>query len=180
MLQKANFGARFSAALLGPSRHIKPDLPPRTVAVTFHPAYEGRYEDTLELTFHRVKPDQKAVEQFVITRKIRAIVGSEEDYEQLKPKAPYVRPRARAQQAPKRIIRVIRPPTWSHTEWKVKLPQFECPKNIAEALRDRHPRTAAKQLLPELTLENYTRFFEVLQWCEEKHVWYVSFGSVFL
>ncbi|GJE86466.1 RNA helicase [Phanerochaete sordida] len=144
---------------------------PRVVWVTFHPSYEGQYEDTLELTFHKVIAGSRTAEQFVITRHIRAIVGSPEDHEQLKPKAPYVKARPKAAyQKPRRIVRVMRPPVWSHTKWKVALPEHKPPEDLVNAAFGRHPKAAIRPYLPSLSLNAYSQFFQALLWIEEEQL----------
>lgn len=163
-----HYGAKFSAAVLRSQRTVKLGSP-RTVSVTFHPSYEGQYEDTLELTFHRVMPGSRTAQQFVITRQIRAIVGSPEDHEQLGPKAPYVRARPKAAyHKPRRIITVMRPPTWSRTKWKVRLPAYDPPEDLISAAFGRHPKAAVLQYVPGLSFETYTQFFQALLWIEEE------------
>lgn len=158
--------------MLGPGKGLRDDRA-RTVTVTFHPSYEGQYEDTLELTFQRKMTGSVVGEQFVITRSIRAVVGSPEDHERLKPKAPYVKPSAKvAFEHPKRIIKVVRPSTWSYTKWKVPLPQFPVPSDIAHAAFGPHAKTALKQFLPRLSLSSYSKFFQVLLWIEEEQIRY--------
>lgn len=160
-------GSRFSAAILGPGRKLHPGIT-KTIAVTFHPAYEGQYEDVLEIVFH----DLKNKRQFTITRRIRAIVGSSDDYERLKPKAPYVRPKTFLYERPKKIVRVVRPPTWSHTKWAVKLPDFKALQDLIDAAFGPKPSAAIKPFIPRLTLSNYAEFWQALLWIEEEKMRY--------
>lgn len=161
---------RFSAALLGKAKSVIHGMP-RTVWVTFHPSYEGQYEDTMELTFHKVMPGSRTAEQFVIARRIRAVVGSPEDHERLKPTAPYVRARPKAaHQKPRRIIRFVRPPTWSYTKWKISLPEFKPLDDIVNAAFGHHAKAALRQYVPQLTLETYAKFFQALLWIEEEQM----------
>ncbi|KAK7047845.1 hypothetical protein VNI00_006173 [Paramarasmius palmivorus] len=122
-------GERFSANLIG-SPYINPPRP-RTLLVTFHPSYAGRYDDTLELVFFDIKTRQR----FVIHRQISATVGDREDHEALQATAPYQRQK---RGVPLRIDgpikRSTRPPTWTVTNWKGKLPQFEVPKQLTDIL----------------------------------------------
>lgn len=132
--------------------------------MTFHPSYEGRYEDTLELTFH----DLTRKEQFVITRRVRAVVGSPEDHERLKPKAPYVRPKVSPYARPKKIVRVVRPTTWSYTKWVVSLPEFKAPNDMINAAFGPKSGAAVKPFVPAFDINNYGRFWQALLWIEEE------------
>ncbi|KII91314.1 hypothetical protein PLICRDRAFT_104992 [Plicaturopsis crispa FD-325 SS-3] len=164
-------GKSFSATLLGESKKVE-SARARAVVVVFHPAYEGRYDDTLELLF---KDTQRRI-QFAITRKLCATVGSREDHAQLQPSAPYVR----RQYVPlERILRIIpaeRPPTWSQTKWVKKLLEFKAPEDlIATAFPPglaniRAARAAVMQryIPASLNQSNYTSRFQHLLWIEEE------------
>ena len=147
---------------------------PLAIVVTFQPPYEGQYEDTVELTFHRLLPRSDTVEKFVITRSIRAIVGSQEDHELLQPTTPYVRVARRAAHARlNKLIRGVRPPTDTLPGWQVKLDQYPIPNKIAIASAGPRAKLAIKELLPGLTISSYSRFFQVLLWVEEEQMQYV-------
>lgn len=129
----------------------------------------------MELTFHRVMPGVQAGEQFVITRRIRAIVGSPEDHELLRPKSEYVKPKGRkTYQEPKRIVRVVRPVTWSRTKWVVPLPEFKPPSDVIDAAFGPRSRTAIKEYIPPLSLSSHAHFFQALLWVEEEYNRYVE------
>ena len=159
--------------MLGQNKKIKPGTA-KIVAVVFHPSYEGRYEDTLELTFH----DISKREQFVITRRVLAVVGSAEDYDRLKPKAPYTRPKVSPHERVREVVRVSRPPTWSHTRWRVSLPEFKIPEDLVKAAFGPKPSAAIRPFVPRFDLDNYGRFWQVVLWIEEekmRHVAYMFF-----
>ncbi|THG94461.1 hypothetical protein EW026_g7015 [Hermanssonia centrifuga] len=160
-----NYGTKFSATLLGNGKVIRPEAP-RIVSVTFHPSFGGRYEDTLELTFRDLSNKQ----QFVITRRIYAIVGSQEDYDRLKPKSAFVKPKPAIYEQPKRIIRVFRPPTWSYTKWVVELPEFKAPQDLIDAAFGPRRRTSVNPYMPKFSVLSYGRFFQVLLWIEEEQM----------
>ncbi|KAJ3556290.1 hypothetical protein NM688_g2107 [Phlebia brevispora] len=158
-----HYGERFSASVMGKSRRISPGAS-KTVAVTFHPSYEGQHEDTLELVFHHLQLQ----EQFVITRRIQAIVGSEELHERLKAKGPYVRPKFSPYEQPRKIVRVHRPPTWSYTKWAVKLPEFKAPGDLVNAAFGPKPSATVRPFIPPFNIDNYGRFWQALLWIEEE------------
>ena len=119
-------------------------------------------------------PGSSTGQQFVITRSIRAIVGSQEDHERLRATAPYARVTPQAAHArPRKLVRVVRPSTWSYTKWKVRLGEYKIPGEISAAAFGPHARAAIKQFLPRLGLESYARFFQVLLWVEEEQMRYV-------
>lgn len=161
--------ARFSATLIGKSRMI-PSNRPRTIVVAFHPAYSGRYEDTLELAFHDVERRHR----FVITRRVHAIVGSQDDHQQLKPKAPYSKKKYTPFEHTGWIVPSLRPPTWSATKWAIMLPSFNIPNDLIKAAFDRTPRAAhaaMKSLLPQsFNQDTYGRFFQSIVYIEEEQL----------
>ena len=134
------------------------------VEVRFEPSYQGRYEDTLELTFL----DLSRGERFVITRPVLAVVGSKDDYELLKPTAPYVRPKTSRHDKPKKVVEVNRPNVWSHTRWSVNLPEFHAPHDLIDAAFGRNPSAAIQPFIPTFDLEHYGQFWQALVWIEEE------------
>ncbi|TEB13039.1 hypothetical protein FA13DRAFT_966055 [Coprinellus micaceus] len=103
----------------------------RTVSVVFHPGYAGQFEDTLELVFWHLDLHRA----FVITRRVKATIGDRDDYEQIKPEAPYTGPK----QVPRfnydrvRVVLSLRPPTWTETVWTERLPEYKVPEKVVEA-----------------------------------------------
>jgi hypothetical protein len=89
----------------------------------YEPLSEGRYQDVLELVFY----DVKRMKVFIIIRKLSAIVGSQDDHEDLAPKRPYARRKFIPLPLDGFIIRGMQPPTWTHTKWVTRLPPFEAP-----------------------------------------------------
>lgn len=138
----------------------------RSIKITFRPSFEGRYEDTLELTFHDVSRSQ----QFSITRQIRAIVGSRDDQEDLKPKAPYTRRRYVPLPLEGRIISPLRPPTWTETKWVTSLPEYKAPKALIQAAYGPDGRRVVTQrFMPSVfNEETYGRSFQNVLWIEEE------------
>ena len=157
--------------MIGKGKKLQPRFP-KKVAIKFLPSYEGRYEDTVEFVFS----DAKRKEQFVITRRIAAIVGSEEDHKRLQPKEPYVRPSAKEYERPRRVVPGERPPTWAHTKWAVKLPLFPAPQNLIDAAFGPRPSANVKPFIPEpLNLKNYAKRWQALIWIEEEKMEWVDF-----
>ena len=153
----------FSATLLGKSRWVSSGRE-RLISISFAPSYEGRYEETLELTFR----DRN--HQFSITRQIRATVGSKMDQEHLKPKAPYVKRRFVPLPLEGPIISPLRPPTWTETKWTIHLPEYKAPDAIIKAAYGHDGRkVVARNFMPSvLNDRTYARHFQYLLWIEEE------------
>lgn len=155
----------FSATLVGKSRWINPwrEL---SITIVFRPSYEGRYEETLELTFHDVRRN----ERFSIARRIRATVGSIDDQNYLKPKAPYIRRRSVPLPLDGPIIAPLRPPTWTETKWVVFLPEYEAPSSLINAAYGFDGRkVVARNFMPSVFNEKtYGRHFQYMLWIEEE------------
>ena len=166
----------FSAFLRGSSRFVNHGKP-RTIVVTFHSSYIGRFEDTLELEFH----DVHRKERFVILRRVIAVAGPAEDYEFLKPKGSYRRPVFVPLEPEPKAIPTARPPTWSKVHWVVKLPEFPVPKWMAEALNttDRKKSIAQiRQRMPAVfNLETYGKYWSTILHAEEWQQRYVRRAS---
>ncbi|KAG8867123.1 hypothetical protein FRC20_006671 [Serendipita sp. 405] len=72
----------------------------------------GRFQDRLELIFYDVTAQKK----FAITRSLSAIVSNHEDYEVLKPSAPYIPKEATKREVVKEYEEGIRPPAIAQIE----------------------------------------------------------------
>lgn len=144
----------------------------RFIWITFTPSYEGRHLETLELTFLDVLQRQ----QFSITRQICAVVGSSNDQEELRPKAPYVKRKWVPLPLDGKIVPVLRPPTWTETKWVTRLPEFPAPKALTDAAYGRDGNLAAvRRFMPAIFNHNtYGLFFENLLWIEEEQRKYVN------
>jgi helicase MOV-10 len=139
------------------------------VMVYFHPSYEGRYTDTLLLFFHVLRSKQR----FAITRRINAIVGSHQDHETLKPKGPFVK-RKFTPMTHGSIVRSSRPPVWTKTKWRVRMPAFDLPQDLRH-LSDLDGRKrknlvalAKGHLPPQLNRNTHEKHFRVLLYAEEE------------
>jgi helicase MOV-10 len=136
------------------------------IAITFKPSYEGRHEETLELTFQDVPRSQ----QFSITRQIRATVGSVDDQDRLKPKAPYRRHKSVALPLEGRIISPLRPPTWTETKWTVVLPEYKAHSSLIKAAYGHDGRKVVTRNFMPAVFNNKThgRHFQNMLWIEEE------------
>jgi helicase MOV-10 len=158
---------RFSAVIEG-MNHTITFATPIPLTVSFNLPYGGRYEDRLELVFE----DIQLRKRFLISRSLRAIVGSKVDHELLKPKAQYV-PRTRLTRQPEtNVIEGILPPALNAIPWKVALPHANIPQQVSSILSKgsladviKHVRNV---LLPKaFNSDNYARHFKNLLWIEE-------------
>ncbi len=161
---------RFSVAITPTSEFIH-RARPHKILVTFHPSYAGRFEDTLELVFINIVNRRR----FVIQRKISATVGSRADHEYLAPKAPYTPRKRRNIKLDGPVKRSLRPPTWTPTKWISKLPQFEVPQNLVQAVYTekgylkRSARRDVKRFMPSsLNIETYAQHFQTMLYLEEE------------
>lgn len=134
--------------------------------ITFSPSHEGRYEETLELTFH----DMQRGQRFSITRQIRATVGSKSDHENLKPKAPYAKRKFVPLPIEGRIISPLRPPTWTETVWATFLPEYEAPSDLIKAAYGRDGlKVVRRNFMPSVFNEKtYGKHFQYVIWIEEE------------
>ncbi|KAJ7484325.1 P-loop containing nucleoside triphosphate hydrolase protein [Mycena latifolia] len=165
--------SNFSAALAGKSRWVKPNEA-RTLSVQFHPSFDGGYEDVLELIFL----DTVSRNRFLITRKLGAVVGSEADHEQLKPKSAYARRKTAPFQFDGPIVRSLRPPTWGPIKWTSRLLEFKSPEKLIQAAFGAHLRSntktilqAVKRFLPSsFKVNTYGEHFQVMLYIEDEQM----------
>lgn len=166
---------RFSAYLQGRSRSLTPGKV-RKVLVVVHPSFPGYFQDTLELVF------KYESSTFVITRKVECTIGSKEDHDLLRAKAPYQRRRALKFNPSGPIVPSSSPPSRTNTPWLRKLPMFTPPVDIVEAVSTRKgdALAAIKQLMPlQFDIQTYSAWFQVLLYVEEekmKSVYIFNFG----
>ncbi|KAJ7074967.1 P-loop containing nucleoside triphosphate hydrolase protein [Mycena belliarum] len=165
--------SNFSVALAGKSRWVKLNQA-RTLSVQFHPAFDGKYDDVLELIFL----DTATRTRFLITRKLGAVVGSEADYEQLKPKSAYARRKFAPFQFDGPIISSLRPPTWGPVKWTSKLLEFKSPAKLIQAAFGEHSRANTKSVLQAVrsflpssfTVNTYGQHFQVMLYIEDEQM----------
>ena len=134
--------------------------------VAFQASHEGHFDDTLELTFEHCQTRQR----FAIIRRLRAIVGSNEDRETLKPSAPYKRRKYVRIPLEGRIISETRPSMWSETKWAVSLPEYKMPRDLIKAAssQDGLELVKAKFMPAFFTEKTYGRHFQVMLHIEEE------------
>lgn len=138
------------------------------ITVTFKHRLRGTYSSRMELWFE----DLKLKQSFAIVRMVSVVVGDKEDYERIKPVAPFV-PRKRVTREPEvNIIEGVPPPPLKAIRYIVKLPESPIPGNIVSALSQGNISGIishfAKSLLPKvLDHETYGRHFKYLLWAEE-------------
>jgi helicase MOV-10 len=135
------------------------------VSVSFRPAHIGQVEDTLELQFL----DVRIRTRFTIVRKVRAVVGSTQDHEELRPKAPYVKPPPKPRQPRGRVVTLERPPTWTASKWVVRLLGYDIPGRVKEVVDDRNAmRIIRERFMPTAFItQTYAKYFQTLLWVEE-------------
>ncbi|KIM34476.1 hypothetical protein M408DRAFT_325872 [Serendipita vermifera MAFF 305830] len=128
----------------------------------------GRFQDRLELVLYDV-PTQK---QFAIVKPLSIIVGSRNDYEDLKPVAPYI-PKKKIQREPvKEVVEGERPPAISAVKWVMKLPSYDYPKALKTILdmptMKEKIRLLRSGFVPrELISASHARWFHVMLYIEE-------------
>jgi helicase MOV-10 len=165
----------FSIGIDGNNRTVSLATP-ITFAVSFSQSYGGRYEDRLELVFE----DVQLRKQFLISRSLRAVIGSKADHELLKPKAPYV-PRTRMTRQPEtKVIDGVLPPALTAIPWKVPLPHAKIPRQVSSVLSRgalvNIVRNVQQVFLPKVfESATYARHFQNLLWFEEHRMEYGHF-----
>ncbi|KAI0062690.1 P-loop containing nucleoside triphosphate hydrolase protein [Artomyces pyxidatus] len=131
----------------------------------------GRFEDRLEMTFE----DAALGERFVVIRRMKATVGSQADYDLLKPSRPYIaRPRSQ-RQAETDIVPGPPAPALGTIKWSAPLPQAFIPKTITSALfagsvSDIIGELRQSVLPAVLNAETHARHFKSLIWIEENRM----------
>lgn len=130
----------------------------------------GRFQDRIELVFY----DTDSRRQFAIVKPISVIVGNREDYEALKPIAPYV-PRIILRKEPVIDINITdgeRPASISSVRWVKSLPQYHIPEALKWTLDLPSMGNKIKLLksgfiLGELSPDMHTKRFHTLLYMEE-------------
>jgi helicase MOV-10 len=142
---------------------------PVKLVITLRQSHIGRYEDRLELTFR----ENQLRKTFVITRTLKAIIGSKADHEALRPRAPYV-PRSRSTRHDIRdIVEGVRPPALKSIRYIGSLPKAVIPPRLKALLFGSEGRKAILKNLEELFIprefnsKTYANRFKYLLWIEE-------------
>jgi helicase MOV-10 len=129
---------------------------------------KGQFQDRLELIFW----DLNSTRRFAIVKNLTAIVGNKEDYDLLKPIAPYV-PFKQVQRDPiKEFIPGRRPEAIAPVKWVVKFQDYHVEDALKEVLALRS--TAEKMRLIKagfmpllFQAETHASWFHVLLQLEE-------------
>lgn len=139
----------------------------KEIFLAFSSTDRGRFQDRLELTFY----DSAHTKRFAVTRRLSAIVGNKEDYEAIKPTAPYVPKHKKVREQVGSIDEGPKPPAIASIVWAVKLGLYNINKNLERYLEmdDRKERLKCiRSMLPrEITCETYARQFHTLLHIEE-------------
>ena len=150
-----------------------------SIAMTQKASFPGHFEDTLELVFFTVDSGTK----FVITRKVEATIGSQEDHDLLRARAPYEKRKIHKFNPSGPIVPSNRPPVWTKTRWAQRLLDFYIPSRVvlAAATPNNGALAAARKLMPaQLNIDTYGNWFQTLLYFEEdrvKFVFWQNFGS---
>lgn len=142
---------------------------PLLLAIDFEQKYIGRYEDRLELVF----ADAKGRNKFIITRQLRAIVGSKADHEALKASTPYLPRKQTTRVAETSVTKGIPPSTAEAIPYTIRLPYAGIPKGLLKVLDGvSSPKNQLQKIKDghfptSLTPENHAHYFKTLLWIEE-------------
>jgi len=116
--------------------------------------------------------DTQSKRRFPICKPLAAIVGNKEDFELLKPVAPYVPIKLGQPEPVHEIVPGRRPESIAPVEWFTKLEKYDIPKPLKTILEI--PNTAdqirliKRDFLPkELTADAHTKWFHVQLYLEE-------------
>lgn len=171
---------RFSARLEPGSKSLRVGRP-GVVTIGFHPAYAGRFNDTLELQFF----DQAQRQKFVIHRSISATVGDPGDHEQLRPVSEYAPRKRRNIRFDGPIIRSLRPPSWTPTKWITRLPTFDIPAALTKTIytKEGYMKSSAlqdaKKFMPSVfNAATYGSHFQIMIYLEEEQMKYVIMSTI--
>lgn len=141
---------------------------PTAIAVRFSTPHSGRMDDRLEILFE----DTALRATFVIARPLKAIVGSQADYELLKPISPF-QPRRRTRAQPEtQVVSGVPPPAKNIIPYTIKLPRAQPSESLLAALSETSSGKALDHVrrvfLPKVfDSSTYSRYFKTLLWVEE-------------
>ncbi|TFK49279.1 P-loop containing nucleoside triphosphate hydrolase protein [Heliocybe sulcata] len=141
--------------------------PPLLLPIHFHTTHAGRFTDTLELHFR----DATRRQSFTITRRLLAVIGSQDDYQRLMPQTPYIRPQAANTSSPleARSIPAGRPPTWTPADWTSRLPEYPIHPSLQGLAQSPGGGRALKQRMPvSLGIGTYGDWFQIPLWVNEE------------
>lgn len=116
--------------------------------------------------------DAVTLRKFAIVKTVSIIVGNKEDYEILKPIAPYV-PKKKVQREPIKEITHGEPPeALAVVKWTSKLPTYDLPKALKTILdmpvvKERIRLLRSGFVPRELSSASHARWFHVMLFIEE-------------
>ncbi|KAG1732660.1 RNA helicase [Suillus paluster] len=140
---------------------------PTSIGVRFSTHYSGHMEDRLVIVFE----DTALHVTFVIARTLKAIVGSQANYELLRPIAPF-QPRRSRTQLETNVVPGVPPPSSNTIPYIIKLPEAVPPKPLSAALSETPSGKVLNRIrrdfLPNVfNSSTYSRYFKILLWAEE-------------
>jgi len=152
----------------------------KEIALHFHSSDRGRFQDRLELSFY----DSANSKRFAITRTLLCTVGNREDYEAIKPSAPYKPKHKKAREVVGSIDEGPKPPAIADIKWEVELKLYNVPNELDRVLNMSDWKAKIKSIrdyMPrEFICETYARQFHTLLHIEEHKAAYVTHrGSVY-
>lgn len=127
----------------------------------------GRYEEQLVITCQGANKNP-----FVITRRLRAVVGDAAEHEALKPVTPYVRRPRAPWRSDLPVVSGERPPSLVAAQWVKRLPRAKIPLKLALALKSGKLDEVAAVIAERyfsgvLTMASHQIDFARLLWIEE-------------
>ena len=130
--------------------------------------HRGRTEDRIEFHFE----DTSLSQHFAITRPLVAIVDNREDYDAIKPIAPYVRKQWKPREQHEDVVPGVKPEAFAQIKWTQVLPKSDIPGYMSRILASGNDQaimeTIKNNFLPKtFDEETYSRRFEVLLHVEE-------------
>jgi helicase MOV-10 len=128
----------------------------------------GRFQDRLELIFL----DVTTAKRFAIVKPLLSIVGNKEDYEALKPTAPYVPKHKKERDPIEELVPGEKPPAIADITWAFRLPPYRMPGALKTVLdmpnmKEKHRLLRFGFIPHELTPETHARWFHALLHAEE-------------
>ncbi|KAG9001257.1 hypothetical protein FRB93_012184 [Tulasnella sp. JGI-2019a] len=124
----------------------------------------GHFNDRAELRFENTTLQQS----FTIVRRVKAIIGSKADYELLKAKAPFVRPKRRRLRPNGCLVRGPPRSMRSTIPYARILPEYPHDKSVIVAGQEEERIEIIRAMLPQtLTFETYARHWHTLTHVEE-------------
>ena len=138
------------------------------VDLVFNAMHRGRAEDRIEFHFE----DTSLSQHFAITRPLVAVVDNRNDYETIKPIAPYVRKQWKPREEHYDVVPGVKPEAFAQIKWAQVLPKSDIPGYMSRILASGNDQTIMQiiknNFLPKtFHEETYSRRFEVLLHVEE-------------